>query len=130
MDGLSSEASVGRILVLVGVFVAAFTALMMLGMAGLMGYVTAVGGGPPLPALIPLGVILFMGLLGIAGIAVGLAAFLKAPHAAWTAGILGIVAAVLPPTNLFSLIGGILLLVSPEGKAARAARRPADHDNA
>lgn len=131
MDGpdapvLSSEARIGRILLLLGGLVALFMGLMMLVMMAMPMWVTR--SLTLQPALIMFAMVGFMGLLGIAGFAVALVGYNVAPRDVQRAGILGVVATVLPPTNLIVLAGGILLLLSPEGKRAQTARQaPSRH---
>lgn len=118
---MSTEQNVGRILLLVGALVALFMGLMMLGFMAFM----LVALGPAreaemMPAFFSIGFMGFMGLLGIAGSIVAFMGWSVAAKDPRKAGVLGIVATVLPPTNLIAMAGGILLLISPEGKAQAA----------
>lgn len=123
MDGTSTELTIGRVLVLVG----AILAIVGLGVGAIALLVT----GSFLPRFFPLMVgwiavaaVVLFALLTLLGVVFGFLAWSTAPSDAHKAGIFGIIASVLPPIGLFFLVGGILLLVSPEAKARQGTAAP------
>jgi hypothetical protein len=119
----STEAKIGRILVLIGAIVASFSALLMIGMAVSYSLLFRRIPTEAAPMFFSFGILVFFGGLSLIGSVVGFIAWAKAARDPRKAGFLGIIAAVLPPTNVFALAGGILLLISPEGKAQDQAVR-------
>ncbi len=108
MAELSTEAKVGKILLIIGVVLGLLSLLamlfvgsmMMFGMAGLFG-----------------GLVYAIIAVDVVGLVVGVLAIKKAMDGEMkSAGIYGIISSLLPPLNIITLIGAILCLVSPEAK--------------
>lgn len=109
MEGISTEAKIGKVLIIIAV---------ILGVIGMI--VLAVFGSFGLAAIIPawlVGGIIILAIARVAGLVIGLTAFMSADDGDYSrAGILGIVASVIPPVDLIMLAGGIVCLISPEAK--------------
>jgi hypothetical protein len=109
MEGISTEAKIGKILIFLAV---------VLGVIGMI--VLVVFGTFGLAAIIPawlVGGIIVLAIARIAGLVIGLIAFKSAEDGDYSrAGILGIIASVIPPVDLIMLAGGIVCLISPEAK--------------
>ncbi len=117
---LSTEASIGKLLILIGIIlqviaIASIFALsafspwmggMMNWMMGWGMYGGAIGGAFSL-----------IGLVQIAGLIAGIYAYREADrHNFNRAGYLAIVSSILPPLQIVMLIGGILIILSREGR--------------
>jgi hypothetical protein len=111
---LSSEAKIGRALLLVGIVVGA--AGLFIATVFILLVLPSLGFPRSVLSLI----LLLSGILGViklAGVLVGVLAYRAASRRDLRkAGILGIIASVLPPFDLIMLIGGILCTISPESK--------------
>jgi energy-coupling factor transporter transmembrane protein EcfT len=113
---LSTEATLARVLLIAGAVMAGFVGLLMMGL--FLVFIAQVGRLPGGPEIwFPWSVFSFFFLLSVVGVFVNIFAARHLPRDVRRAGILGVVAAFLPATNLFSLAGGIVALVSPEAKA-------------
>lgn len=114
---LSTEATVARFLFFGGAALAALLGLIMLGMLAMM--LAALEQARPLGMvewLFPWSIFMFFALAAVFGVILNLMAARRVRLNARQAGVMGIVAAFLPPTNLFSVAGAVLSMISPEGK--------------
>lgn len=117
---MSTEACIGKILILIGIIIQAIgiaavfaigSGMMglgynygMMGWGGMMGYSFG-------------GMFYALGLVQIIGLIVGIYAYNAAQENDFhRAGILAIVSSVIPPLQLIMLLGGIMCLLSREGK--------------
>jgi hypothetical protein len=111
---LSTEAKIGQALLLAGIVVGA--AGLFIATVFLLFVLPSLGFPHPVLFLI----LLFAGIIGViklAGVLVGVLAYRAASRRDLRkAGILGIIASVLPPFDLIMLIGGILCTIRPESK--------------
>ncbi len=99
----STETTIARILFFVG--------------AAIAGLIAAFA----LTGLFTMGISFLILAFGVAGMVLNLIAAASVTRNPRVAGALGVVATFFPPMNLFSLIGGILCFLSPEGKQKPAA---------
>ena len=113
-EGLSTEAKIGKILVLIAFILKVVGILAALGMAAM---------GSAALMLFPFGEALFLGyvaaviILGLIGIFLVWKAFDKmAAKDFKTAAIYSLIATFLPPFDVIVLIGAILIFISPEAK--------------
>ncbi len=121
---LSTEAKVGKILILIGIIiqVISITAVFtigsgMMGYSGMMSYGYGMMNWGGMMGSAFGGLFFVIGLIEIAGLIAGIYAYKAAEQGDFhNAGILAIVASVLPPLQLIMLVGGILCLVSREAK--------------
>lgn len=115
LQGLSTEAKIGKILILVS---------LVLGILGLLGIVLGFGYRALFPMSFMRGIPLFAGFLLIfsaviktLGLIVGYMALASTELKNYNrAGILAIISSLLPPLDLIMLIGGILCIISKEAK--------------
>ena len=124
--GLSTEAMVGKLLILVGFLLKIVGAIVIFGGIVPVSSVSMTFGLAPF-AWVLTGALTAFGLLAIAGIIVLWKATRKLKRGDLQgAAIFALVAAFLPPVGL-ELIGAILLLISPECKGAvpKEAKLPA-----
>jgi uncharacterized membrane protein len=123
--GPSGLLKAGKILLLVGAIVQVVGVFfVVMAMTGLSLFLNGAGDDAGFPG--PLFLLLYggMGVLLLAGAILGFIGWRKAEHGdlhnAW---ILGLVGSLLPPVQVVMLIGAILVLVSPEHEARKAAPR-------
>lgn len=115
LQGLSTEAKIGKILILVS---------LILGVLGLLGMLMGFGFRALFPMSFMRGVPLFAGFLLMAtavikvlGLIVGYMALASTEVKNYNrAGVLAIISSLLPPLDLIMLIGGILCIISKESK--------------
>jgi len=110
-DGLSMEAKIGKVLMIIGIALG-ILALVFLIFFGNLPFSTRFfpshffGGGT-----------LILAAVKIAGIIVAISGFIEAEKKKiQRAGILAVVATLLPPLDLILLLAGLLLLISPEAR--------------
>lgn len=125
--GPSGMLKAGTIILLVGAILHAFGSFVLLLMGSLMlalGRSFLGGGrGGAFPFAIVGTLYLVLGVLLAAGAIVGFAAWGRAKAGDARGGwVRGLVASLLPPVQLVTLVGAILCLVSPEGEAQGRAR--------
>ncbi|MDD1719775.1 MAG: hypothetical protein LUQ25_06930 [Methanoregulaceae archaeon] len=109
MEGISTEAKIGKILILVAI---------ILGVIGLviMSAIGSLGVGLFFPAWLVGGFVILM-IVKVIGIVIGVIAFKSAEDGDYSrAGILAIVSSVLPPIDILMLVGAIVCIISPEAK--------------
>ncbi len=109
LEGLSTAAKVGKLLIFIAIIIGIFSALVIL-MIGTFAFGLDMTAPRLLVAfLVPLGVI------KVVGVVIGIYAYKSAANNAFhNAGILALVSSLLPPLDLIMLIGGISCLVSAE----------------
>jgi hypothetical protein len=106
MSVLSSEANIGKILILVGIVISVVSTLALFAMSIFAMYVPIFG----------VFTIIF-GIVGILGVIYGILAYKACNKGDFhKAGIYAIISSVLPPLDIIMLAGAILCLVSKEGK--------------
>ncbi len=111
LQGLSTEAKIGKILVLTGL-VLGFAALLYLLLVGNLPFSTRFFPGHLLQA----GVLLIAGIKSF-GLVCGVLALIMAERQRFQwAGILAVIGSLLPPLDLIILIGGLFCLASREGR--------------
>jgi ABC-type dipeptide/oligopeptide/nickel transport system permease component len=120
MEGLSAEAKIGKILILVAVILSILVIIVLGFIAGIVwsvGQVTGFGIMMSLPQWILIALI----ILKLAGTAMGIVALYYAGRDDFSrAGIFAVVSCVLPPLDLVMLIGGIFCLIGREANTARS----------
>lgn len=119
---LSTEGTIGKILILIGIVVQAIgiAAIFAIG-PGMMGFGYNYGMANWMGGMMGSyfgGLFYALGLVQIIGLIIGVYAFKSAQENDFNrAGILAIVSSVIPPLQLIMLAGGILCLFSKEGKS-------------
>jgi hypothetical protein len=120
MEGLSAEAKIGKILVLVAVILSILVIIVLGFIAGIVWSVGQVTGFGIMMSL-PQWIIIALLSLKLAGTAMGIVALYYAGRDDFSrAGIFAVVSCVLPPVDLIMLIGGIFCLISREANTARS----------
>lgn len=115
VEGLSTEAKIGKILILVS---------LILGIVGILGLLVGFSFGALFPMRYMRGFPLFAGIfmifvavIKILGLIVGFIALSSTNTKNFNkAGMYAIISSLLPPLDLIMLIGGILCLISKEAK--------------
>ena len=123
-ETMSSEAKIGRILILVSVIIGIITVIIL---GSLVVLVWPSGGMNVLGImmLIPLWILAALVILKLAGLALGITALYYTGKGELTmAGILAAVSSVLPPLDLIMLIGGIFCLISREANEPKVPPPP------
>ena len=119
IEGMSSEAKIGKILILVSV-VLGILAVIILGAATIL--IRPSGGlsGFGVMMVIPFWILFSILALKIIGVTLGICAlYYSGKNELTTAGILATISSVLPPLDLIMLIGGIFCLISKEANETR-----------
>jgi hypothetical protein len=120
MEGLSAEAKIGKILILVAVILSILVIIVLGFIAGIVWSVGQVTGFGIMMSL-PQWIIIALLSLKLAGTAMGIVALYYAGRDDFSrAGIFAVVSCVLPPLDLIMLIGGIFSLISREANMARS----------
>lgn len=118
---LSTEAKIGKILILIGIIfqIVGIAAVFTVG-SGMMGYWGMMNYGYGMMNWNGMsfgGLFYLVGLIQIAGLIAGIYAYKAAERNDYhNAGILAVVSSLLPPLQLIILVGGILCLASREAK--------------
>ena len=111
MEGLSTEAKIGEILLAIGV-VLSFVALAYLILYGALPFSTRF-----FPAHLIAGNLLAVALVKCAGILTAITGLFSARRRRFQkAGILAVIATLLPPIDIVFFLAGLLLLISPEAR--------------
>ena len=115
MSDISTEASVGKIFILIGFILGFIGSLIMIVMGAALGIFIKQ------EMMMFVGILyLVLGIIMAVGSLIGVFAFKAASNNDFhKAGILGIVSSVIPPLNIFTLVGGILCIASKESKHNR-----------
>ena len=109
MVELSTEAEVGKVLILIGIIFSIISTIVIFTI-GLWSLIFPIFG---ILALIA-------GIIGIVGIFYGIVAYRICSKGNFNkAGIYGIISSLLPPLDLIMLLGAILCLISKEAKKAK-----------
>ncbi len=104
----STEAKVGKIFILIGFILAFVGAFFIIIWSAVFAQF--------MPVFLS-GIFLGLGVVQVIGAIVGVFAFKATSEKKYhQAGVLGIVSSVIPPLNIFTLVGGILCLVSREAR--------------
>jgi hypothetical protein len=124
IEGMSSEAKIGKILILVSV-VLGILAVIILGVA--VAVIRPSGGlsGFGIMMVIPFWILATLLALKIIGVILGIIALYYSGKSEFTtAGILATISSVLPPIDLIMLIGGIFCLISKEANEVKMPLTP------
>lgn len=109
---VGTKAKVGQILILISVI------LKVLGLLGIIASATVLGSALPILSVIPFGVGAMLAGIAIViliGITLGFLSLKSASEGDFhKAGVIGIIASLLPPLDIIMILGGILCLVSEE----------------
>jgi hypothetical protein len=120
IEGISTEAKVGKILILVAIVIGLLIVIALSVIAAIIysaGSISGLGASMTIPLLI------ITPLLGlkVVGLIIGFFALVSTEKKDFNrAGILAIISSVLPPLDLIMLIGGIFCLVSKEANQEKA----------
>ncbi|MDH7509668.1 MAG: hypothetical protein QHH04_01315 [Methanolinea sp.] len=126
IEGLSSEAKVGKILILVSLVIGILVLLFVAGIGAVI-YSAGVFSALGISLTIPLFFVGAVAALRIAGLVMGfLALFSTGKKDFSRAGIYAVIASVLPPLDIVMLIGGIFCLVSREANAGKTEETQKD----
>jgi hypothetical protein len=124
MEGLSPEAKIGKILILIGVIIS-ILAVIILAMATWIVWTSGEIFGFGIYMTIPQWIITAVLAFKVAGLLVGiLALYYTGRNDFSKAGIFAVVSCILPPLDLIMLIGGIFCLVSREANELRTPLPP------
>jgi hypothetical protein len=124
IEGMSSEAKIGKILILVSI-VLGILAVIILGAATVI--IRPSGGlsGLGVMMVIPFWILVSLLALKSIGVILGIIALYYSGKSELTmAGILATISSVLPPIDLIMLIGGIFCLISKEANETRIPPSP------
>ena len=120
IEGLSSEAKIGKILILVALVIGLIVVIILSVITAIIysvGSITGLGASMTIPLLIILPIL----GLKVVGLIIGFFALVSTEKKDFNrAGILAVISSVLPPLDLIMLIGGIFCLVSKEANQERA----------
>ncbi len=120
VEGISTEAKIGKILILVAIVLGLLFVIVLSVIAAVIysaGSISGLGASMTIPLLIILPLI----VLKVIGLMIGFFALSSTEKKDFNrAGILAIISSVLPPLDLIMLIGGIFCLVSREANQERA----------
>jgi phosphoglycerol transferase MdoB-like AlkP superfamily enzyme len=125
MEGLSSEAKIGKILILVAIILGILIMLVLSAIGVAIYYAGGSISALNMMLAIPLFFIAPVLLVKLVGLVLGFLALHSTEQRDYNrAGILAIIASVLPPLDLVMLIGGIFCLISKEANEAKATSLP------
>jgi len=128
IEGLSSEAKVGKILILVSLVIGILV-LLLLAVVGVAVYTAGGFSTLGVSLTIPLVIVAALAAVRIAGLVMGFLALFSTEKKDFSrAGIYAIIASVLPPLDIIMLIGGIFCLVSREANAGKTDETRKDPD--
>jgi hypothetical protein len=114
MEGISTEAKIGKILILVGIIIGILVAI-GLGFITTLIWMAGSVSGMGVSVAIPLWILSTIIILKIIGLAFGFLALFAAEKNDYNrAGIYAIISCVVPPLDLIMLIGGIFCLIGRE----------------
>jgi small-conductance mechanosensitive channel len=124
IDGLSAEAKIGKILVLVAVILSILVVIILSFLAAILWTAGEVYGFGIMMSL-PQWIIIALLVLKAGGLIMGIVALYYANKKDFSrAGIFAVISCILPPLDLIMLIGGIFCLISREGNEAKAIPLP------
>jgi hypothetical protein len=120
VEGISTEAKIGKILILVAIVLGLLVVIVLSVIAAVIytaGSISGLGASMTIPLLIIIPLI----VLKVIGLIIGFVALSATEKKDFNrAGILAIISSVLPPLDLIMLIGGIFCLVSKEANQDKA----------
>jgi hypothetical protein len=120
LEGISAEAKIGKILILVSIILGILL-LLFIGVLGGIMYTAGTLFALNISLTIPLLILVPLFLVKVVGLVMGFFALLAAERRDFSrAGIFAIISCVLPPLDLVMLIGGIFFLVSREANEQKA----------
>jgi len=124
IEGLSSEAKIGKILVLIGVIISILVVIILAIVTALIwNYGQVFGFG--IYVAIPQWIVTAILSLKVAGLIIGILALYYTGRNDFTkAGTFAVISCILPPLDLIMLIGGIFCLVSREANEIRTLPNP------
>lgn len=119
MDGLSAEARIGKILILVGVIIGIFAVILLAALASLTWSSGELSGFGVVIA-IPRWILIAVLGVKIVGLILGILALFSASRDKFSkSGIFAVISSILPPLDLVMLIGGIFCLISREANEVK-----------
>ncbi|MCU0631589.1 MAG: hypothetical protein MUC66_01270 [Methanolinea sp.] len=120
LEGISAEAKIGKILILVSIILGILL-LLFIGVLGGIMYTAGTLFALNISLTIPLLILVPLFLVKVVGLVMGFFALLATERRDFSrAGIFAIISCVLPPLDLVMLIGGIFFLVSREANEQKA----------
>ena len=124
MEGISTEAKIGKILILVGIIIGILVAI-GLGFITTLIWMAGSVSGMGVSVAIPLWILSTIIVLKIIGLAFGILALCATEKNDYNhAGIYAIISCVLPPVDLIMLIGGIFCLIGREANEKKKENSP------
>ena len=124
MEGISTEAKIGKILILVGIILGILVAV-GLGFVTVLIWMAGSVSGMGVSVAVPLWILSAIIVLKIIGLAFAFLALCAAEKNDYNrAGIYAIISCVLPPIDLIMLIGGIFCLIGKEANVKKAETSP------
>ncbi len=121
MEGISAEAKIGKILILVSLILGILV-LLCIGVLAAIMYTAGRFIALDISLTIPLLILVPIFLVKVIGLLIGFLALNSTERGDFSrAGIFAIISCVLPPLDIVMLIGGIFCLVSREGNETRVA---------
>jgi len=128
LEGISAEAKIGKILILVSLILGILM-LLFLGVLGGIMYTAGSLFALNISLTIPLLILVPLFLVKIIGLIMGFFALQAAENRYFSrAGIFAIISCVIPPLDLVMLIGGIFCLVSREANEQKVGGDPGQKD--
>jgi hypothetical protein len=125
IEGLSAEAKIGKILILVAVILSVLAVIFLSFLAVIVWTAGEVHGFGIMMAL-PKWIAIALLVLKTAGLAIGVISLYYAGKNDFSrAGIFAVISCILPPVDLIMLIGGIFCLISREGNEVKPVSPPA-----
>jgi hypothetical protein len=124
IEGLSAEAKIGKILILVAVILSVLAVIFLSFLAAIVWTAGVISGFGIMMAL-PKWIVIVLLILKAAGLAMGVLSLYYASKNDFSrAGIFAVISCILPPVDLIMLIGGIFCLISREGNEVKAVSAP------
>ncbi len=124
MEGLSTEAKIGKILILVAIIIGILVTI-VLGFITTLIWMAGSVSGMGVSVAIPLWILSTIIVLKISGLVFGILALCATEKTDYNrAGIYAIISCVLPPVDLIMLIGGIFCLIGKEANEKKTEQIP------
>ncbi len=124
MEGISTEAKIGKILILVAIIIGILVAI-ALGFVTALIWMAGSVNGMGVSVAIPLWILSAILVLKIIGFVFGFLALFAAEKSDFNrAGIYAIISCVLPPLDLIMLIGAIFCLIGKEANEKKVENNP------
>jgi hypothetical protein len=119
IEGLSAEAKIGKILILVAFILSVLAVIFLSFLAAIVWTAGEVHGFGIIMSL-PQWIVIALLVLKIAGLVIGVVSlYYTGKNDFSRAGIFAVISCILPPLDLIMLIGGIFCLISREGNEVK-----------